>query len=384
MRKIAFIFLLSLLISCNSEKYNGLQDGLYAEIQTNKGDILLELYYKDVPMTVANFVSLAEGKNNKVPDSLKGIKYYDETRFHRVVKNFIIQGGDRSETGKGFPGYRFGDEFPIDEYSEYIFTHNDFGVLSMANSGPETNGSQFFITQGAAKHLDGKHAVFGKTILNSIQLKELKKHFSDSLKLKKAIDSVRTLVVGKIEQFDTIKKIKIIRIGANAKAYNSAKVFDEELTRYSTGYEERKKAEVAIEEKRYQQYLIDKNAFLTKLEETSAIKTNSGLGFLLLKSNPKGKKVVDNKPIKSNFTLFIADGKKIQSTEDSEAPFIFRLDDTQRPMITGFQEGVKLMKEGEKARLFVPYYIGFGDAAFGPFPSKSDLVFEIEIIEIGK
>jgi len=98
MRKIAFIFLLSLLISCNSEKYNGLQDGLYAEIQTNKGDILLELYYKDVPMTVANFVSLAEGKNNKVPDSLKGIKYYDETRFHRVVKNFIIQGGDRSET----------------------------------------------------------------------------------------------------------------------------------------------------------------------------------------------------------------------------------------------------------------------------------------------
>ena len=357
---------------------------MYAELQTNKGDILLELFYEDVPMTVANFVSLAEGKNNKVPDSLKGIKYYDKTRFHRVVNNFIIQGGDRSETGKGFPGYRFGDEFPIDKYSEYIFTHNDLGVLSMGNSGPNSNGSQFFITQSNSQHLDGKHTVFGKTIVNSLQLKELKKKFSDSLKLKKAIDSLRISVVNNIEQFDTIKKINIIRIGAKAKAYKSGKAFDDELIRYSTGDEERKKLEAAIEEKRYEQYLIDKNAFFTRLEEPNALKTNSGLGFLLLKSNPKGKKVVDNKTIKSNFTLYIADGKKIQSTEDSGGPFVFRLDDSQKPMITGFQEGVKLMKEGEKARLFIPYYIGFGKAAYGPFPVKSDLVFEVEIIEIGK
>lgn len=384
MKKVAFIFLTILLISCNPSKYNDLKDGLYAELQTNKGDILLELFYEDVPMTVANFVSLAEGKNNKVPDSLKGIKYYDKTRFHRVVNNFIIQGGDRSETGKGFPGYRFGDEFPIDKYSEYIFTHNDLGVLSMGNSGPNSNGSQFFITQSNSQHLDGKHTVFGKTIVNSIQLKELKKKFSDSLKLKKAIDSLRISVVNNIEQFDTIKKIKIIRIGAKAKAYKSGKAFDDELIRYSTGDEERKKLEAAIEEKRYEQYLIDKNAFFTRLEEPNALKTNSGLGFLLLKSNPKGKKVVDNKTIKSNFTLYIADGKKIESTEDSGGPFVFRLDDTQKPMITGFQEGVKLMKEGEKARLFIPYYIGFGEAAYGPFPVKSDLVFEVEIIEIGK
>lgn len=384
MKKVAFVFLVFFLISCNSKKYSDLKDGLYAEIQTNKGDILLELYYEDVPMTVANFVSLAEGNNNKVADSLKGKKYYDGTRFHRVVKNFIIQGGDRSETGKGFPGYRFGDEFPIDEYNEYIYNHNDSGVLSMANSGPETNGSQFFITQNPAQHLDGKHAVFGKSTVNSLQLKELKKQFSDSIKLKKAIDSVRVLVVNKIEQFDTIKKIKIIRIGKEAKSYNAAKVFDEELVRYSTGDEDRKKVEAAIEEKRYQEYLVNKAAFSSKLEELNAIKTNSGLGFLLLKSNSKGKKVVDDKPIKTNFTLYIADGKKIQSTEDTGNPFVFRLDDTKRPMLTGFQEGVKLMKEGEKARLFVPYYIGFGEAAYGPFPAKSDLVFEVEIIEIGK
>lgn len=384
MKKILFPLFVLILVSCNSEKYKELQDGLYAEIQTNKGDILLELYYEDVPMTVANFVSLAEGTNNKVPDSIKGKKYYNGIRFHRVVPNFIIQAGDPTETGKGTPGYLFGDEFPVDDQNEYIFTHNDKGVLSMANSGPERNGSQFFITQSPAQHLDGKHAVFGKTIVNSVQLKQLQKQFSDPNKLKNAIDSLRVLVVNKIEQFDTIKKIKIIRKGAEAEQFDAAKVFDEELINYEMGDEERQKIEAALEEKRYRDYLIDKDAFGKRMDEQNAVKTASGLGFLVLKSNPKGKKVVDNKPIKSHFTLYLATGKKIQATEDSGSPFVFRLDDTQRPMITGFQEGVKLMREGEKARLFVPYYIGFGEAAYGPFPPKSDLIFEVEIIEIGK
>jgi cyclophilin family peptidyl-prolyl cis-trans isomerase len=384
MKKLGFVFLISILISCNSKKYSELQEGLYAEIQTNKGDILLELYYEDVPMTVASFVSLAEGNNNKVPDSIKGKKYFDGIRFHRVVKNFIIQGGDPTETGKGFPGYRFGDEFPVDENNEYLFTHNDYGVLSMGNSGPDTNGSQFFITQTPSQHLDGKHAVFGKTILNSLQLKELKKQFSDKAKLQKAIDSVRLLVVNSIAQLDTIKKIKIIRIGNDAKQFDAAKVFDEEMVQFELGEEGRQKVKDAIEEKRYSEYLASKAAFFLKLEESKSIKTASGLGFLLLKSNPKGQKVVDFKPIKAHFSLFLADGKKIQSTEDSGGPLVFRLDDKQRPMITGFAEGVRLMKQGEKARLFVPYYIGFGEAAYGPFPAKSDLVFEVEILEIEK
>lgn len=384
MKQYKLLLLIPFIFSCNSAKYEGLKDGLYAEIQTNKGDILLELYYEDVPMTVASFVSLAEGNNNKVPDSIKGKKYYDGIRFHRVVDNFIIQAGDPTETGKGFPGYRFGDEFPVDENNEYLYTHNDYGVLSMGNSGPDTNGSQFFITKTPSQHLDGKHAVFGKTVINSLQLKELKKQFSDTLQLKKAIDSLRLSVVNSIAQFDTIKTIKIIRIGDDAKKFDAPNVFDEEMVQFELGEEGRQKIKDAIEEKRYNEYIVNKNAFYSKLDESNAIKTASGLGFLVLKSNPKGQKVVDFKSIKAHFSLFLADGKKIQSTEDSGAPLVFRLDDKQRPMITGFAEGVRMMREGEKARLFVPYYIGFGEAAYGPFPAKSDLVFEVEIIEIEK
>lgn len=384
MKYLKLLLLIPFIFSCNSAKYEGLKDGLYAEIQTNKGDILLELYYEDVPMTVASFVSLAEGNNEKVPDSIKGKKYYDGIRFHRVVNNFIIQAGDPTETGKGFPGYRFGDEFPVDENNEYLYTHNDYGILSMGNSGPDTNGSQFFITKTPSQHLDGKHAVFGKTIINSFQLKELKKQFSDTIKLQKAIDSLRLSVVNSIVQFDTIKTIKIIRIGDDAKKFDAPKVFEEEMVQFELGEEGRQKIKDAIEEKRYNEYLVNRNAFYAKLDESNAIKTASGLGFLVLKSNPKGQKVVDHKSIRAHFSLFLADGKKIQSTEDTGSPLVFRLDDKQRPMITGFAEGVRMMREGEKARLFVPYYIGFGEAAYGPFPAKSDLIFEVEILEIEK
>ena len=384
MKYLKLLLLILFIFSCNSAKYEGLKDGLYAEIQTNKGDILLELYYEDVPMTVASFVSLAEGNNNKVPDSIKGKKYYDGIRFHRVVNNFIIQAGDPTETGKGFPGYRFGDEFPVDETNEYIYSHNDYGMLSMGNSGPDTNGSQFFITNTPSQHLDGKHTVFGKSIINSLQLKELKKQFSDTLILRRAIDSLRLTVVNSIAQFDTIKTIEIIRIGDDAKKFDAPKVLEEEMVLYDLGEEGRQKIKDAIEEKRYNDYVVNKNAFYSKLDESNAIKTASGLGFLVLKSNPKGQKVVDFKTIKAHFSLFLADGKKIQSTEDTGAPLVFRLDDKQKPLITGFAEGLRMMREGEMARLFVPYYIGFGEAAYGPFPAKSDLVFEVQIIEIEK
>ncbi|MDP4703562.1 MAG: peptidylprolyl isomerase [Polaribacter sp.] len=384
MKYLKLLLLILFIFSCNSAKYEGLKDGLYAEIQTNKGDILLELYYEDVPMTVASFVSLAEGNNNKVPDSIKGKKYYDGIRFHRVVNNFIIQAGDPTETGKGFPGYRFGDEFPVDETNEYIYSHNDYGMLSMGNSGPDTNGSQFFITNTPSQHLDGKHTVFGKTIINSLQLKALKKQFSDTLILRRAIDSLRLTVVNSIAQFDTIKTIEIIRIGDDAKKFDAPKVLEEEMVLYDLGEEGRQKIKDAIEEKRYNDYVANKNAFYSKLDESNAIKTASGLGFLVLKNNPKGQKVVDFKTIKAHFSLFLADGKKIQSTEDTGAPLVFRLDNKQKRMITGFVEGLRMMREGEMARLFVPYYIGFGEAAYGPLPAKSDLVFEVEILEIEK
>ncbi|MBT3742645.1 MAG: peptidylprolyl isomerase [Polaribacter sp.] len=373
-----------LAVGCTPAKYNGLKEGLYAEIQTNKGDVLLELYAEDAPMTVANFVSLAEGTNTKVTDSIQGKKYFDGIRFHRVVNNFIIQGGDPTETGRGTAGYRFGDEFTKDVNGKLLHIHGDAGMLSMANGGPESNGSQFFITHRAIPHLDGKHTVFGKTVVNSLQLNTLKLQIKDSLKRKNAIDSLRMSVVNSIQQFDTIFTVKIIRIGAVANAFKAGEVFDNEFIKYAEGKKDRNKKAKDADEERFSKYLENRTTFLAKMNESKAIKTASGLRILKLTSNPSGKKVVTNKPIKAHFTLYIADGTKIQSTLDSGNPFVFQLDDAEKPMITGFKEGAATLRVGEKARLFIPYYIGFGEAKYGPFPAKSDLVFEVEILEIGE
>lgn len=385
MKKIVYSLITCLtLISCTPEKFKGLPEGLYAEIQTNKGAILLELYKDDVPMTVASFVSLAEGTSTRVVDSLKGKRYFDGLTFHRVVENFIIQGGDPLANGRGGPGYVFGDEFPKDENGNLFYAHDDAGVISMANPGPNSNGSQFFITHRAISHLDGKHSVFGKTVVNSKELKALKNTIKDSLQFVKAIDSVRLDVVNSIVKGDTIKTVKIIRIGDKAKSFDAEEVFNNEIIKFNKSTSERKKKEAEAEVARYSKYLEDKAIFLKKMDEAKATKSDSGLRFLKLKSNPKGKKVPRNKPVKSHFTLYTADGKEIQTTVNSGDPFVFQLDDEKRPMITGFKEGAAMMREGEKARLFIPYYIGFGEAKYGPFPAKSDLVFEIEILEIGK
>lgn len=385
MKQIIYVFLVfSLITACQSAKYKDLKEGLYAEIKTNKGDILLELYANDVPMTVANFVSLSEGTNNQMADSIRGNRFYDGIRFHRVVNSFIIQGGDPTETGRGTAGYRFGDEFVKDKNGSLLYKHDDAGVLSMANGGPDSNGSQFFITHKPIPHLDGKHSVFGKTIVNSNQLLALKSQFKDSLQLVKAIDSLRMVVVNSIQQYDTINTIEIIRIGPKAKSFEGGKIFDAQLVKFNENQKDKKQQVADAEVARYSKYLEDKKLFLSKMDESKAEKTDSGLRFLMLESNPSGKKVVDNKPIKSHFDLYTADGVKVQSTRDSSKPFVFQLDDTKRPMITGFKEGAAKMREGEKARLFVPYYIGFGEAKYGPFPAKSDLIFEIEILEIGK
>jgi peptidyl-prolyl cis-trans isomerase A (cyclophilin A) len=386
MKKRIYILVVSfLVVGCSTDaKYKDLKEGLYAEIQTSKGDVLLELYAEDAPMTVANFVSLAEGTNTKVTDSIQGKKYFDGIRFHRVVNNFIIQGGDPTETGRGTAGYRFGDEFTKDKNGKLLHIHGDAGMLSMANGGPGSNGSQFFITHRAIPHLDGKHTVFGKTLINTLQLKQLKQQVKDTLKLKRAIDSLRMSVVNSIAQFDTIYTVKIIRLGSKANSFEAAEVFDNEFMKYAESQKDRNKKEKDEDEVRFSKYLENKAAFSAKMNESKAIKTASGLGILKLKINPSGRKVVTNKLIKSHFTLYIADGKKIESTVDSGEPFVFQLDDTEKPMITGFKEGAATLRVGEKARLFIPYYIGFGEAKYGPFPAKSDLVFEIEIIEIGE
>jgi len=170
-----------------------LQDGLYAEFDTTKGKIVVKLEFEKTPLTVANFVGLAEGtknysKDGSAPKPQNGAPFYDGIVFHRVIKGFMIQGGDPTGTGRGGPGYRFKDEI------DPSLKHNRAGILSMANAGPATNGSQFFITHVATPHLDGRHAVFGHVVEGQS-------------------------VVDAIGQGDKINKLKIIRVGDKAKAF---------------------------------------------------------------------------------------------------------------------------------------------------------------------
>ena len=291
---ISFFFVL--FISCIPAKYKDLKQGIYAEIETNKGNILLELYAENVPKTVANFIALVEGTNSKVLDSYKGVNFYEGIIFHRVIPNFMIQGGGFTSIGRKNASYVFSDEFPRNKGGGLIYKHDDQGVFSMANAGPTTNNSQFFITHRATPHLDGKHSVFGKTTINSLELKELQKKYTDPLLLKNAVDSTRMVIANKIVQNDTINTVEIIRIGSKAKDFNAAVVFDNEVANFKNSKEDKVKEQKTTEENRYAKYLDNKKDFLKKKNESKALKTGTGLRILKLKQT-KGKKVVATKTV---------------------------------------------------------------------------------------
>lgn len=198
--KFFMFFISSLIVFCSftfheQNKKRDLPAGLYAEIQTEKGNILLFLEFQKVPLTVANFVGLAEGKihNTARPD---GVPYYDSLVFHRVVKDFVIQAGDPKGDGSGGPGYTFVNEYHSD------LKHSGPGILAMANRGKDTNGSQFYITHKQTSQLDGKYSVFGKVVEGQE-------------------------IVDAIEQGDRINHVEIIRVGKSAKKFNASKVFAE-------------------------------------------------------------------------------------------------------------------------------------------------------------
>jgi FKBP-type peptidyl-prolyl cis-trans isomerase len=306
-------------------------DGLYAKFHTNKGDIYAILEHQKTPMTVANFVGLAEG-NIKNKAKADGTPYYDGLKFHRVIANFMIQGGCPLGTGTGDPGYKFADEF--DESLKHVGP----GILSMANSGPATNGSQFFITHVATPWLDNKHTVFGHVIQGQD-------------------------IVNIIAQHDTIIKLEILRKGASAEAFNGAKVFADEQANMVQKQKDRE-AKLAVEAEK------------VKLQFPNV--TESGLRYIILQDGT-GKTPTATSNVKVHYTGTFLDGKVFDSSVQRGEPIDFGLNQ----VIKGWTEGVQLMKEGAKYKFYIPYKLAYGENGYpGAIPPKSDLIFEVELIKI--
>lgn len=332
---LAFLFM-----ACKNE-YPHLEKGVYANIETEKGNILLKLHHTETPLTVANFVSLAEGTNTKVVDSLKGVNFYDGLPFHRVIANFMIQGGDIKRSGKGDPGYKFGDEFPRDKEGYLKFKHDRKGILSMANSGPNTNGSQFFITHKETPWLDGKHTVFGEVVegLN---------------------------VVDSISQGDLIDKVVIMRV--KLKSYDSNEVFEQELQN-----------KILEEANSVEQKMKDSISFSNKMNESEAILLKSGLKYLEIKKG-SGANVKEGDRIQVNYTGYFANGAVFDTSAKRNRPLEFTVGVDR--VIEGWTQGVQYFNKGSKGRLFIPYDLAYGERGYGPIPALSSLIFDIEIVNI--
>ncbi len=310
-----------------------MENGIFAKITTNKGAILLNLTYKLTPATVGNFVALAEGKMNNSQKPL-GTPYYNGLTFHRVIPNFMIQGGCPLGTGTGEPGYRFDDEF------HPSLKHNKAGVLSMANAGAGTNGSQFFITHVPTPWLDGKHTVFGEVIEGQN-------------------------VVDSIAQGDKIETIEIIRIGDEAQNWDALKAFNDfneaKATRLA---QEKQKAEAALAQ-----------------EVVGFEKTESGL-YYQITHHGNGKQAIAGKPVSVHYTGMLLDKTVFDSSRRRNEPLRFTVGVGQ--VIEGWDEGILLLHEGDKARLVIPSDLAYGTrGAGGVIPPNAPLIFDVELVSVG-
>jgi peptidyl-prolyl cis-trans isomerase A (cyclophilin A) len=309
-----------------------MENGIYAKFNTAKGSILVKLTHDLTPGTVGNFVALAEGNmENKIKP--QGVKFYDGLKFHRVIPDFMIQGGCPLGTGTGDPGYKFDDEFHQD------LRHDAPGVLSMANSGPGSNGSQFFITHIATPWLDNKHTVFGNVIEGQD-------------------------VVDTIAQGDSLDSVEIIRVGEEAKNWNAIEAF------------------VGLKGARLKRAAALKAESEAKMEKLAAgfEKTESGLRYQFIQKGD-GKQAEAGKTVSVHYEGSLENGKVFDSSYPRKKPIEFRLGQGQ--VIEGWDEGIALLKVGDKARFVIPSDLGYGPAgAGGVIPPNATLIFDVELMEV--
>ncbi len=309
-----------------------MENGLYAKINTTKGEIVVKLEFEKTPGTVGNFVALAKGQleNSAKP---QGTPYYDGLKFHRVIPDFMIQGGCPLGTGTGNPGYQFEDEFHPD------LKHDKPGILSMANSGPNTNGSQFFITHTPTAWLDGKHTVFGNVV--------------------KGQD-----IVDAIAQDDILESIEIIAVGEAAEKFNAVEAF-----RVFEGEREKRIAEA----KKQAEAEIEKLA-------AGFNKTASGLRYQIIQKGD-GKQAEKGKGVSVHYKGQLADGTVFDSSYQRKQPIDFTLGVGQ--VIPGWDEGIQLLKVGDKARFVIPSHLAYGSqGAGGVIPPNAILIFDVELMDV--
>ncbi|MEO4006048.1 MULTISPECIES: peptidylprolyl isomerase [unclassified Flavobacterium] len=309
-----------------------MQDGIYAKFNTNKGVILVKLTYDKTPGTVGNFVGLAEGnlENDVKP---QGKPYYDGLKFHRVIADFMIQGGCPLGSGVGGPGYQFDDEFHPE------LKHDTPGVLSMANAGPGTNGSQFFITHVETPWLDNKHTVFGHVVEGQD-------------------------IVDAIAQDDVIESLEIVRVGDEAQKWNAIESF-----RTFEGSREKRLAE----QKRQAEEALEKLA-------AGFEKTESGLRYKMIQKG-NGKQAEKGKTVSVHYSGSLENGMVFDSSYKRKQPIEFPLG--KGHVIEGWDEGIALLQVGDKARFVIPSYLGYGSrGAGGVIPPDATLIFDVELMDV--
>jgi peptidyl-prolyl cis-trans isomerase A (cyclophilin A) len=382
--KILTLALLVSLGSCN-DKYPDLGDGLYAEFVTNKGTMVAKLTFDKTPVTVANFVALAEGVHPMVDSTYKGKKFYNGITFHRVMDQFMIQGGDPTATGSGSPGYKFDDEF------DETLKHDKPGILSMANSGPATNGSQFFITEIPTPNLDNRHAVFGELVLG--------------LDIQDSISNVKTAAKDKPEEDVVIEELNIIRQGYDARNFDAVKTWESELPKLAERKrlreeEARKKAEEAqkIAAEKSNAAIAETLPLITDYKNKAKTLASGLMMHYIIKGN--GTKPVLGQSVKVQYEGYFIDGQLFDSSrKDLEEKYgMFNPRKEQGgyygpmtmqigpdvSMIAGFKEGVANMRVGDKAYLYIPSHLAYGENGRGNIKPNTDLIFIIEMIEIVK